>query len=553
MPAFIANLSMRTSIVAVLVMFCAMLLAGAGLGLVPLDKNNQAFVGNARLAERAADIQRSAAHLLRAQAALQAADRLHAQLLQSRIDPEPADPAWAGRLREPYEQARAAFAAFEPPPADAEGAAAQAAWQRLHDEAAQPALAALAAADRAGYDAALARIHERAAVLDTALAAWFAQASQPVAEVAAQARLSADDALARWRWVVAGVLAGCTLALLLTLTTYAYLNHQVLRPVRRALAQIEATARGDLTTPIPIVSRNEIGQLSAALRRMQASLTRIVKTVRSGVEAIHVGATEIAQGNHDLSARTERQAAFIEQTTSSMLELSTRVQANAGHARQADQQAAGSMAVAERGGSAMTQVVQTMHDISAGSHQIAEIVSVIDGIAFQTNILALNAAVEAARAGEAGRGFAVVAGEVRALAQKSAQAAREIKTLIATSTAQVEHGTADVESAGVTMREIVESVGRVTHIMREIAQASTEQSEGIEQVNSAIADMDQATQQNAALVEQAAAAASSLQEQADQLAEAVAVFKIHEPGEVIESRPQDDPSPPLSAATVATA
>jgi len=255
--------------------------------------------------------------------------------------------------------------------------------------------------------------------------------------------------------------------------------------------------------------------------------------VRRGVDEINVGSREISAGNTDLSSRTEQQAASLEETAASMEQLASTVKQNADNARQANQLAASASDVAERGGSAVSEVVSTMQGISASSRKISEIVSVIDGIAFQTNILALNAAVEAARAGEQGKGFAVVAGEVRSLAQRSAQAAKEIKGLIEDSVTKVGAGSQQVERAGATMQEIVASVKRVTDIMGEISAASEEQSSGIDQVNRAVSQMDEVTQQNAALVEEAAAAAGSLQDQAHRLAEAVAVFKINA-GEVIE-------------------
>ncbi|HEY9317248.1 MAG TPA: methyl-accepting chemotaxis protein, partial [Achromobacter sp.] len=292
-------------------------------------------------------------------------------------------------------------------------------------------------------------------------------------------------------------------------------------------------AGGDLTARVDVRNTNEIGQLFAALKRMQESLTRTVSTVRRGVDEINVGSHEIAAGNTDLSSRTEQQAASLEETAASMEQLASTVKQNAENARQANQLAASASDVAERGGSAVAEVVNTMQGISTSSRKISEIVSVIDGIAFQTNILALNAAVEAARAGEQGKGFAVVAGEVRSLAQRSAQAAKEIKGLIEDSVTKVGAGSQQVERAGATMQEIVASVKRVTDIMGEISAASEEQSSGIDQVNRAVSQMDEVTQQNAALVEEAAAAAGSLQEQSQRLAEAVAVFKINA-GEVIE-------------------
>jgi len=304
-----------------------------------------------------------------------------------------------------------------------------------------------------------------------------------------------------------------------------FLTRHVLQPLAHVNDIFDRIAAGDLTQRIVAKTQNEIGQLFDALARMQDSLNTTVTQVRRGVDEINVGVGEIAAGNADLSGRTESQAASLEETAASMEELASTVKQNADNARQANQLAASASDVAERGGQVVSEVVNTMTEISTSSHKISDIVSVIDGIAFQTNILALNAAVEAARAGEQGKGFAVVAGEVRSLAQKSAQAAKEIKTLIEDSASRVESGTQQVERAGLTMREIVDSVQRVTDIMGEISAASQEQASGIDQVNHAVAQMDETTQQNAALVEEASAAATSLQEQTRQLVAAVAVFK----------------------------
>ncbi|MDR7947222.1 methyl-accepting chemotaxis protein [Achromobacter aegrifaciens] len=323
------------------------------------------------------------------------------------------------------------------------------------------------------------------------------------------------------------------ISLALALGCWLFISRTVLRPLREAGDHFEKISGGDFTGRIDVRSTNEIGQLFGAIKRMQESLTRTVALVRRGVDEINVGSREISAGNTDLSSRTEEQAASLEETAASMEELASTVKQNADNARQANQLAASASDVAERGGSAVSEVVSTMQGISASSRKISEIVSVIDGIAFQTNILALNAAVEAARAGEQGKGFAVVAGEVRSLAQRSAQAAKEIKGLIEDSVSKVGAGSQQVERAGATMQEIVASVKRVTDIMGEISAASEEQSSGIDQVNRAVSQMDEVTQQNAALVEEAAAAAGSLQEQAQRLAEAVAVFKINA-GEVIE-------------------
>ena len=300
----------------------------------------------------------------------------------------------------------------------------------------------------------------------------------------------------------------------------------LISPMNRLIDSIRHIASGDLVKRIEVEGSNEIGQLAESLRHMQGELMNTVGDVRNGANAIYSGASEIAMGNNDLSSRTEQQAASLEETAASMEQLTATVKQNAENARQASHLALSASETAQKGGKVVDNVVQTMRDIASSSQKIADIISVIDGIAFQTNILALNAAVEAARAGEQGRGFAVVAGEVRNLAQRSAQAAREIKSLIEDSVSRVDVGSTLVESAGETMDEIVNAVTRVTDIMGEIASASDEQSRGIDQVGLAVAEMDRVTQQNASLVEESAAAAAALEEQASRLTQAVAVFRI---------------------------
>jgi len=300
----------------------------------------------------------------------------------------------------------------------------------------------------------------------------------------------------------------------------------ITRPVQEALQAAGRIAQGDLSGELGVSSRDETGQLLEAMRAMQASLVKVVGQVRGNAESVATASAQIAQGNQDLSQRTEEQASALEETAASMEQLGSTVKQNADNAKQANQLALGASTVAIKGGEVVGRVVDTMKSINDSSKKIADIISVIDGIAFQTNILALNAAVEAARAGEQGRGFAVVAGEVRNLAQRSAEAAKEIKSLITTSVERVEHGTALVDQAGMTMSEIVNSIKRVTDIMGEISEASTEQSAGVAQVGEAVSQMDQATQQNAALVEESAAAAESLKGQAQQLVQAVVVFKL---------------------------
>jgi methyl-accepting chemotaxis protein len=303
-------------------------------------------------------------------------------------------------------------------------------------------------------------------------------------------------------------------------------TRSITRPIDQAVRVAQTVAGGDLTSHIEVRSSDETGQLLQALKDMNDNLVRIVGQVRMGTDTIATASAQIANGNMDLSSRTEQQASSLEETASSMEELTSTVKQNADNARQANGLATSASDVAERGGAVVSKVVETMSSINESAKKIVDIISVIDGIAFQTNILALNAAVEAARAGEQGRGFAVVASEVRSLAQRSAGAAKEIKALISDSVEKVDAGAKLVDQAGATMTEIVESVKRVTDIMGEITAASQEQTAGIEQINQAITQMDDVTQQNASLVEEAAAAAQSLQEQAGNLAQVVSVFKM---------------------------
>jgi len=337
-----------------------------------------------------------------------------------------------------------------------------------------------------------------------------------------------NDSYSQAIWVLISVLIA---VLAVIIVAWLGIKRALIAPMMRLIDSIRHIAGGDLVKRIDVEGTNEMGQLADSLRHMQGELVRTVSDVRNGANAIYSGASEISVGNNDLSSRTEQQAASLEETAASMEELTATVKQNAENARQASHLALSASETAQKGGKVVDNVVQTMRDIAGSSQKIADIISVIDGIAFQTNILALNAAVEAARAGEQGRGFAVVAGEVRNLAQRSAQAAREIKGLIEDSVSRVDVGSTLVESAGETMDEIVSAVTRVTDIMGEIASASDEQSRGIDQVGLAVAEMDRVTQQNASLVEESAAAAAALEEQASRLTQAVAVFRVmHEQG-----------------------
>jgi len=336
------------------------------------------------------------------------------------------------------------------------------------------------------------------------------------------------------------------------------LTRGIVRPIQQAVQLAETVAGGDLTRRIDVTTRDETGALLRALGHMNDSLVRIVTEVRGGTDTIAGASSEIASGNMDLSARTEQQAASLEETAASMEQLTGTVRQNADNARQANQLAITASNVAIEGGAVVGQVITTMGSINESSRKIVDIIGVIDGIAFQTNILALNAAVEAARAGEQGRGFAVVASEVRNLAQRSAAAAKEIKVLIGDSVEKVDVGAKLVDQAGATMEQVVESIRRVTDIMAEITHATQEQTGGIEQVNQSIGLMDEATQQNAALVEESAAAAGAMQEQAARLAQVVGVFKLDvqaapAPVRAIAVRPQPAARPAKAAVAAPVA
>ncbi len=332
-----------------------------------------------------------------------------------------------------------------------------------------------------------------------------------------------------------------------------FVTRSIIRPLQQAVAVAGMVAKGDLTQRIEVKGKDETGELLQALKDMNASLAVTVAEVRDATDSIAIGAKQIAAGNNDLSSRTEQQASSLQETASSMEQLTATVKQNADNARQANQLAASASDVAVKGGLVVGQVVQTMDSISASSRKIVDIIGVIEGIAFQTNILALNAAVEAARAGEQGRGFAVVASEVRNLAQRSAAAAKEIKTLIGDSVDKINAGSRLVDEAGATMVGIVTAVKRVTNIMSEIAAASNEQSAGIEQVNRAITQMDEVTQQNAALVEQAAAAAEAMEDQAGVLMAAVSMFNLDGADNrtrAVNAQPTTRHSAPTAMATV---
>jgi methyl-accepting chemotaxis protein I, serine sensor receptor len=384
----------------------------------------------------------------------------------------------------------------------------------------EPEFTAIRANDMAAYHA----------IADTKISPMFVSFDNAVVAAVQAQQKHAEDLRANTASnistlnVTIGVLL--VLSLVILVGTRLALRSLIVQPIEDAVEHFERISRGDLTQSAQTDSTNEIGRLFAGIERMRTNLTSMVGAVHRGAESIDVGAREIASGNTDLSQRTEEQAASLQETASSMEQLTSTVKQNADNARQASQLAVNASDIASRGGEVVEQVVDTMNAIASSSSKVVDIIGVIEGIAFQTNILALNAAVEAARAGEEGRGFAVVAGEVRSLAQRSAAAAKEIKSLIGDSAEKVQNGSELVAQAGETMGEIVQAVRRVTDIMGEISAASEEQSDGIAQVNLAVTQMDSVTQQNAALVEEAAAAAASLEEQTRQLKGVVGQWRV---------------------------
>jgi methyl-accepting chemotaxis protein len=349
-------------------------------------------------------------------------------------------------------------------------------------------------------------------------------------DIALNAKGGADAwvaAQATFRQTIVVIIAGVVFLLAVCVAMAVHITRSITGPINEAVQITKAVAEGDLTRQAHTTSPDEIGDLMRAMNEMTHSLSRLVGDVRQGTDAIAIASTEIAQGNADLSARTEQQAANLQQTAASMHQMSDTVRSNSDNARQANQLVAQATMVASQGGQDVNEVVATMAAIHESSRRIADIISVIDGIAFQTNILALNAAVEAARAGEQGRGFAVVASEVRSLAQRSANAAKEIKTLITDSVDKVEVGNTQVNNAGKTIQELVLQVRKVNDLIAEITSSSEEQSTGVTQINQAVNQLDQTTQQNAALVEETSAAADSLRMQAQALTRAVSVFRAH--------------------------
>lgn len=409
-------------------------------------------------------------------------------------------------------------------------------WQALLDKGVTPQM-------QLAQRGTLTAWNEHASTVTPALSRAFGASAEHFNKAAGvmldHTRVMVDDKTAVIRTLI---VSAVVLGIAILFFTDRYLVSMLVKPLARVRQQFRQIAQGDLSQPIEEMGRNCVGQLVPLLRAMQDSLREAVSAIRSGSDNIWRGATEISSGNNDLSSRTEEQAAALEETAASMEQLTATVKLNADNARQASQLTDSASRTARKGGTLVSEVVETMHGISASSKQIAEITTVINSIAFQTNILALNAAVEAARAGEQGRGFAVVAGEVRNLASRSAEAAKEIETLIAESARRVEQGASLVKETGATMDTLLHGVAEVDTIMKQIASASEEQSKGISQVGVAITQMDGVTQQNAALVEQVSAAASALERQTEDLQRSVQQFRLSQ---------SDTPERPVKSDAVA--
>jgi methyl-accepting chemotaxis protein len=513
------NTTVRASLLAVLVIFGVMILIGGFAGVLSLKEANANAQRLHEIARQTIlvndaykDTTRTRSALVRAYSAL-----------KERNDTATRDAALQSASRS-FELSASETLAFRN--ANAFEGMDEDLKRQLIESATQLANVLTRATDalRSGDASAYAALNDRDITSAGAAYSVNVEKFQKLANQLSEAAL--DQGNARYAWIVSLVGVGVVLALALIVVTHFALQRIVSRPLADAATVLDRIASNDLTVRVPEAGRNEIGLLFAAMRRMQSGLSHTVAGVRDSCDAIHVAAREIAAGNLDLSSRTEQQSASLEETAASMEELTSTVKQNAANASQANSLATGAAELAQRGGDVVGRAVQTMQDISASSQKIAEITSMIDSIAFQTNILALNAAVESARAGEQGRGFAVVAGEVRTLAQRSAGAAREIKELIGASIEDVRNGNALVAQAGQTMNEIVGAVRDVATIMAEITTATAEQNTGIQQVGMAVSQMDQVTQQNAALVEQAAAAASALEHQAESMKEAVSVFRV---------------------------
>ncbi|ANH73966.1 hypothetical protein ACS15_2245 [Ralstonia insidiosa] len=542
MDRVLKNTSVRAGLLAILITFALMIVVGAAVGVLALRTTNAATERVHDISDRSMLLNDAYKDMQRARTGM---SRLYSVLRENMDDA--AKTAALESAEKGLKKSIAQVEAFKnaPPIEGVDDALRQSIVQaaQTHIEAVQRALAALRAGDAAAY----APLNYKD-VTDTG-AAWSAQIESFQQRVKQLAKDQTDDGLARYQTILKFVALGIALALALIVAVFYALKAFVISPLNEAVTVLSRVAEGDLAVHVETGGRNELGRLLAAVARMRESLVNTVRQVRSSSDSVNTGAHEIASGNLDLSTRTEQQSASLEKTAASMEQMTSTVSNNSESARQASALASNAADLASRGGEVVRGVVATMDDISAGSRKMADIIGVIDGIAFQTNILALNAAVEAARAGEQGRGFAVVAGEVRALAQRSAAAAKEIKTLIDDSVSRVQAGHTQVSQAGETIAETVEAVRRVANIVEDIAAASTEQTQGIMQIGQAVSEMEQVTQQNAALVEEAAAAAQSLEEQAKNLTQVVSQFRLDGAETVAFAAPQlAKPAKPAATA-----
>ncbi|SDK84017.1 methyl-accepting chemotaxis sensory transducer with TarH sensor [Modicisalibacter muralis] len=512
------NLTVRVSWTLVLAIFSLLVLGVGTLGLYANHYGRQAFGSlNQINVEQSAALNRAYIDMLRSQVAMDRA----AELI--RVPSFDAPGPVIERAEALMRNADLAFADFlaapsQPTQADAIEALKQR-FQSLLNTGLALQLMVLEEGDIAGYRSGRARVSAMSQAFMDSADDFFTASRASGLDLA-----RTFDSVGHWLNLTIGAALVISLAMVGLVLWGVTVN--VIRPLRRIVGHFERMGEGDLSAPIEQRGRNEIGQLFAGLASMQQSLAATVGSVRTSSRTIHGGAQQIAHGNGELSTRTEQQAASLEQTAASMEQLTSTVAQNADSARQASQLAAGASRTAQQGGDLVTQVIATMHDIDSSSRQVAEIVGMIDAIAFQTNILALNASVEAARAGEQGRGFAVVAGEVRSLAGRSAAAARQIRELIDASGQRIAAGSALVDKTGDAMTGIVGEVQRVTALMEDIAAASGEQSQGIHQINQAIAQMDRMTQQNTVLVQQAAIASHALEDAATALRDGVARFHL---------------------------